>query len=401
MKTHREDKPHIGFFGRCNVGKSTIINLLTGQDTAIVSPLKGTTTDVVKKTMELFQVGAVTLIDTAGIDDESILAKERQRKTLEATTLVDMAVMVLSDNIFGESEMQLIQQFKQLHLPYVIVYNKQDIFPISQTTLYAIESTSAPYIITSNSQKNSKEQITSLIKANLPNTAYENKHILQGIIQSKDIVLLVTPIDSSAPKGRLILPQVKMIREVLDSYAICIVVQPSELDYVLNIKHILPKLVITDSQAFKEVDSMVPTNIHLTSFSILLAKEKGAFEDYLRGTPTLDNLQDGDKIIMLESCTHQPTCEDIGRVKLPKMIEKYSHKKLQFTILPGLTPITDDPKQYKLVIQCGGCVSTYQQIHSHLQPFIQAGVPITNYGMAIAYVNGIFNRACEIFFNNN
>lgn len=395
MSEYRENKPHIAFFGRCNVGKSTLINTLTGQSVAITSSQKGTTTDAVKKTIELFGIGACVLIDTAGLDDNTTLGEKRKEKTLQIISLIDLAIIVVSENIFSTDEAKLIDTLKDRNIPFVIVYNKEDIFPINQNTQKLIQTHTQDFAIVSQTDEKAKEKINTLIKNNLSTTPYNNNGILQGIVSERDIVLLVTPIDSSAPKGRMILPQVKMIREVLDNNAINIVVKPEELEYVL--RKITPNLVITDSQVFGFVDKVLDKKIKLTSFSILLAKEKGAFEDYLQGTPTIDNLQDGDNILLLENCTHQPTCEDIGRVKLPNMLRKYTNKKLNFKVLAGTTEMVERIQDYALVIQCGGCVATPKQIINRLEPFRKANIPITNYGMTIAYVNGIFNRACEIF----
>lgn len=399
MNEHRENRIHIGFFGRCNVGKSTLINILANQQVSITSQQKGTTTDLVKKTMELFNVGIVTLIDTAGLDDNSVLGSERVKKTLEAVNLIDLAVIVVSENSFGEDETQLIQKLSARKIPYIIIYNKQDAFPIDEKTTLELKSAFEDFICVSDKDYSARERITLLIKKYLPSSEQNNKSILDGIISNNDVVVLVTPIDSSAPKGRMILPQVKMIREVLDNGCINIVVQPEQLEYTLKNIGVKPKLIITDSQAFKNVSAIVPKDIYLTSFSILLAKEKGAFDDYLKGTPQIENLKDNDRILLLENCTHQPTCEDIGRVKLPNMLKNYTKKNLSFKVSAGLSSEEEDKEKYALVIQCGGCMATQKQIFNRLQPYKSANVPITNYGMALAYVTGIFDRACEIFFN--
>lgn len=394
---YRENKAHIGFFGKCNVGKSSLINVLTGQNTAIVSQQRGTTTDIVKKTIELNDIGAVTLIDTAGLDDNTILSSQRKTKTLEAVNLVDLAVIVVSENSFDDTEQNLINTFISRNIPYIIVYNKQDIFPINETTKAEIQKYFKDLILLIYALPNTKTELTKLIGKYLKQNPYDNKDVLNGIITPKDFVVLVTPIDSAAPKGRMILPQVKMIREVLDNNCMNIVVKPEQLEYTLRTLNIKPTLVITDSQVFKMVDAIVPKDIFLTSFSILLAKEKGAFEDYLKGTPHIDYLKDGDKILLLENCSHQPTCEDIGRVKIPMMLRKYTKKNLEFKVLAGLTDMVDNVQDYALVIQCGGCMATQKQLMNRLQVFRQAKIPITNYGMAIAYANGIFKRACEVF----
>lgn len=398
MNEYRENKPHIAFFGRCNVGKSTLINIITGQNVAITSHLKGTTTDAVKKSIELFGIGACVLIDTAGLDDTTTLGEKRKEKTLQIINLIDLAIIVLSENLFQLEEIKLIDILNDRKIPFVIVYNKQDTFPLNQTTRQIIQKYSKDFVIVSQTDKTTKEEITTLIKNHLSFNPYSNKGVLKNIIFSQDVVLLVTPIDSSAPKGRMILPQVKMIREVLDNNAISIVVKPEQLEYTLKNVVPSPKLVITDSQVFAFVNKILDKNIKLTSFSILLAKEKGAFEDYLKGTPKIDDLKDNDTILLLENCTHQPTCEDIGRVKLPNMIKKYTNKKLNFKVVAGTTETENNIQDYSLVIQCGGCVATPKQILNRLEPYRKTNIPITNYGMAIAYVNGIFNRACEIFF---
>lgn len=397
MQNSRENKVHIGFFGRCNVGKSSLINVLTNQQTAIVSSKKGTTTDIVKKTIELFDIGIVTLIDTAGLDDDSELGEKRKQKTSQAIDLVDMAVVVVSDNCFQSTEMELIESFNKKKIPYIIVYNKQDIFPIQDSVKQTIEQYFKDFICISINNNDCREQLTLLIKKHIPYNEQKNNNILDGIINENDIVLLVTPIDISAPKGRLILPQVKMIREILDNKAISIVVQKEQLKKMIEMLGTKIKLVITDSQVFDFVNNIVPKEIYLTSFSILLAKEKGAFEEYLKGVTYLRNLKDGDRVLMLENCTHQPTCEDIGRVKLPKRISKFTGKNLIFEALAGLTDGINQPSNYAMVIQCGGCVATEKQLLNRLQPFIQANIPITNYGIAIAFMNGIFERSCEIF----
>ena len=392
MNEHRENKLHIGFFGRCNTGKSTLINTLTGQNTSIVSQQKGTTTDIVKKTIELYGIGAVVLIDTAGIDDDTELGKKRVEKTKEVFSLIDMCVIVVSDNLIADKENELILQAKRYSIPYILVHNKEDLSPANEQTRQKDN-----LICVSLMDKTSKERLTQFIKERLIGNN-KPQSILEGIVGKNDIVILVTPIDSSAPKGRMILPQVKTIREVIDNNAISIVVKETELEYTLSLmKNNPPKLVITDSQMFSFVEKRVPDNIFLTSFSILLAKEKGDFELYLKGTPYLDNLKDGDKVLMLESCTHQPTCEDIGRVKLPMWIKKYTGKEIEFDAVAGLVDMKEDVTNYKMVIQCGGCVATSKQLHNRLLPFVEKNIPVSNYGLTIAYINGIYNRAIKIF----
>lgn len=390
---HRENKIHIGFFGRCNVGKSTLINTLVGQDISIVSEYSGTTTDTVKKTIELTDIGQVVLIDTAGIDDKSVLGEERKKKTLDIFSQVDFAVLVISENRFDIYEENIIDECKRYSTPYIVVYNKEDLFPIQENLKTEVS------LIVSKEDKSTREKLHQILRQEIRKLSLEQqKPLLNDIIDQGDVVVLVTPIDASAPKGRLILPQVKTIREIIDQHAIAITVQETELGQAINLlgKEKI-KLVITDSQIFKKVDSIVPNEIPLTSFSIILAKEKGNFNQYLSGTLRIDSLQDGDNILILESCTHTPTCEDIGRVKLPNMLKKYTGKNLNFTFSAGLSNSFNDIEKYQLVIQCGGCMATKKQMQNRLLPFIEKNMSITNYGMTISYVNGIFKRAVAIF----
>ncbi|MDY6423538.1 MAG: [FeFe] hydrogenase H-cluster maturation GTPase HydF [Bacteroidales bacterium] len=390
---HRENKIHIGFFGRCNVGKSTLINTLVGQDISIVSEYSGTTTDTVKKTIELTDIGQVVLIDTAGIDDKSVLGEERKKKTLDIFSQVDFAVLVISENRFDIYEENIIDECKRYSTPYIVVYNKEDLFPIQENLKTEVS------LIVSKEDKSTREKLHQILRQEIRKLSLEQqKPLLNDIIDQGDVVVLVTPIDASAPKGRLILPQVKTIREIIDQHAIAITVQETELGQAINLlgKEKI-KLVITDSQIFKKVDSIVPNEIPLTSFSIILAKEKGNFNQYLSGTLRIDSLQDGDNILILESCTHTPTCEDIGRVKLPNMLKKYTGKNLNFTFSAGLSNSFNDIEKYQLVIQCGGCMATKKQMQNRLLPFIEKNMAITNYGMTISYVNGIFKRAVAIF----
>ncbi|MDR0790141.1 MAG: [FeFe] hydrogenase H-cluster maturation GTPase HydF [Bacteroidales bacterium] len=400
MTQGREVKPHIGVFGRCNVGKSSLINALSGQNVAIVSEVAGTTTDSVKKTMEIKGIGAVVLIDTAGIDDVSILGDKRVKKALEVLAQIDLAVLVISEDKFAQPEEDIIKQCAHFSIPYIVVANKSDICPLSPLVKANIEQKYPANVLSISA--NNKADIASLtdkIRNTIPPTAYQKKGMLDDIIKPQSVVLLVTPIDSSAPEGRMILPQVQMIRDVLDNDSINIVVKETELEYVLNNVYSKPDLVITDSQAFDYVAKIVTEDIPLTSFSIVLAKLKGSFEAYIEGTPFIDRLQDGDRVLMLESCSHQPTCEDIGRVKLPAWIRKYTNKRLDFDAVAGLGDIgtiTD----YAMVIQCGGCMVTNKQLASRLLSAVEAGIPVSNYGFAIAYINGIFNRATAIFRTN-
>jgi [FeFe] hydrogenase H-cluster maturation GTPase HydF len=395
MTKGREAKPHIAVFGRCNVGKSSIINALAGQNVAIVSDIAGTTTDSVRKTMEIKNIGAVVLIDTAGIDDVSALGEQRTARAKEVFALIDLAILVIAENRFGKPEEEIISQCLHFAIPYIIVSNKKDICQLNTNIIKDFKTIQAIEI--SANTRNDIALLTELIRKTIPPTAYQKKGILDDIISKRNVVLLVTPIDSSAPEGRIILPQVQIIRDVLDNDAINIVVKETELEFALSNVYKKPALIITDSQAFEFVSRIVPNDVPLTSFSIILAKLKGYFEQYIKDTPHLDKLKDGDRVLMLESCSHQPTCEDIGRVKLPAWIRKHTGKTLEFDAVAGLSNIQRPVSDYSMVIQCGGCMVTDRQLASRLLPVIEAGIPVSNYGLTIAYINGIFERATRIF----
>lgn len=389
--TTKENRKYIGFFGRTNVGKSTLVNALTGQEISIVSQERGTTTDVVKKNMELFGYGAVVVVDTAGLDDDTSLGQKRIKASLHALTQMDLAVLVVSENRFDELEESFVEKCKKYDIPCVILYNKADICPVNEELKERIS------LELNNHSSESMLKVSELLSKTLKAKEGEKRTPLQGVVKKGDIILLVTPIDSAAPAGRLILPQVQLIRDVLDKDCVCIAVKETDLEMTLKEKGIKPDLVVTDSKVFEMVDRIVPKDIKLTSFSVVLARMKGAFEQYLKGTPYLDKLKDGDKVLMLESCTHQPTCEDIGRVKLPAWITKYTGKKLEFSAVSGLSDIGSPLTDYAMIIQCGGCVATAAQIRNRLLPALENNVPVSNYGLVIAYIHGIFDRATEIF----
>jgi len=390
MKT-QSSIPHIGIFGRRNVGKSSLINAITGQEIAIVSNVAGTTTDPVKKTIEISDIGPVVLIDTAGMDDVNKLGKIRVKKTENVLENIDLAVLVLTNYRFNESEKKIIAKLRTLNTPFIIVNNKSDIDDIKNVTIEneQIISLSAKtgYGIADMVEK---------IKQKMPVFAYRQHSLLEGIVKENDTVLLITPIDSAAPEGRLILPQVQTIRAVLDQNAIAVVLKEDKIagtDNYLSLHK--PNLVITDSQVFNTVAPLIPAHIPLTSFSILLARSKGDFENYLKGTPKIENLKEGDAVLIMESCSHLTSCEDIGRVKIPKLLKDYTCKSLFFDFVSGLTPVTNIEK-YALIVQCGGCMITQKQLLNRLKPAVEAGIPITNYGMLLAYLTGIFERATDI-----
>jgi [FeFe] hydrogenase H-cluster maturation GTPase HydF len=400
MKKGNELRPHIGIYGRRNYGKSSLINKITKQDIAIVSDIAGTTTDIVRKAIEIFQIGPVVMIDTAGIDDTGELGKLRVQKTLESLDLIDFAILLIAYNTFDEIEKNLINEFKNRNIPFIIVHNKSDLEPLSIDLKNKLEQNYNVPVIDCSTKNDDLQSLIDLLKLYIPESAFKTPNIIGDIVNPGSIVLLITPIDSEAPEGRLILPQVQTIRDVLDNDSIAIVCKENEAEQVIKTISPEPSLVITDSQVFSFVNKIIPEHILLTSFSILLASQKGEFNYYVKGTPYIDELKDNDKILILESCTHEVTCDDdIGRVKIPKWLSEYTGKKLEFKIVSGLENIKNI-KDYAMVIQCGGCVVTRKQLELRLRPAIDAGIPVSNYGMTIAYTKGIFKRAIQPFVKN-
>lgn len=388
----RETKPHIGIFGRRNNGKSSLINAITGQDIAIVDATAGTTTDPVKKSIEIFGIGPVVLIDTAGIDDEGTVGQKRIQKTLEVLKTIDFAILVTTNHTCGQPERALMDMLHEYEIPFIIANNKCDLDTASSLPDGVIDHNM--YDVSAKTGQGIPALLDAIVQK-MPPSAYISHSLLGDIIDENDTVLLVTPIDTEAPEGRLILPQVQMIRDILDNDAIAVVLKEDKVAEWLKCNP-APKLVVTDSQMFGRVSKDVPENIPLTGFSIVLAHHKGDFEHYLQGTPHIDNLQDGDRILILESCTHLTSCEDIGRGKLPRWIQQHTGKQLHFDFVSGLNAIPDI-RQYAMVIQCGGCMITRKQLINRLKPAIDASIPVSNYGMTIAYLNGIFERAVKPF----
>ena len=381
---------YIGIFGRRNQGKSSLVNALLGQDVAIVSDVAGTTTDPVRKSMEIFGIGPVVLVDTAGLDDDTELGAERVRKTKAVLSEIDLALLVFSGNVWKKNEADLAEELKSKDVPFLIVGNKTDEVPLSDSLRASLEMRYGVPVRGCSAQK--KEGMEALVQAmvsTIPPSAYRSSSMVEGIVKSGDSVVLVMPQDAEAPEGRLILPQVQMIRDLLDAHAVAVAVQPEELPLFLERQR--PDLVITDSQVFPQVQQTVPADVPLTSFSILLSKAKGNFDLCLKGTPYIDSLKDGDRILMLESCTHISSCEDIGRVKIPRLLQKYTGKKLQFDYVAALDPLPD-LSCYAMAIQCGACMVTRRQIANRLKKISDHPLPLSNYGMCIAYVTGIFRR---------
>ncbi len=398
MAKGRESKPHIGIFGRRNNGKSSLINALAQQDIAIVSDVPGTTTDPVRKSMEIPGIGPAILVDTAGIDDTGELGTKRVGRSLAALKTVDLAVLVITDNLFDEPERKLVENFRKQDVPFVVFHNKSDVAPLDEGLKQSIEKEYGTLVLPFCALKpdNLEDAIAALRQA-MPETAYHTSSLLGDLLRYGDLVVLITPIDNEAPEGRLILPQVQAIRDIIDNDCIAVVVKEKEVDALMKTLQPKPSLVVTDSQVFLRADASVPKDIPLTSFSIMLARHKGDFENYLQGTPKIGELKDGDRVLILESCTHHVACDDIGRVKIPRWMSNYTGKKLAYDVVAGLGELPRPVTDYALVVQCGACMITRKQIKSRLAPAVEAGVPVTNYGMAIAWMHGIYHRAVAPF----
>ncbi|OQX98002.1 MAG: [FeFe] hydrogenase H-cluster maturation GTPase HydF [Bacteroidetes bacterium 4572_128] len=372
----KASKPHIGIFGRRNFGKSSLINVLTDQDIAIVSSKAGTTTDPVKKSIEIFGVGPTVIIDTAGIDDKSELGKKRVEKTIEVITTIDLAILVIINNIFGDFEENLIAEFKKYEIPYFIIHNKSDLKKINFEKKQEIKKKFNVDILNfSNKKSKNLNEIINLIVKNFPPTIYKKPKLIEDLIKKDDIILLIMPIDSETPEGRIILPEVQLIRNILDNHSVGIVLQETEIENFFKKNPIKPKLAITDSQVFDTANKLIPKEIPLTSFSVILAREKGNFEEYIKGTPYISKLKDGDKVLIMESCTHQISCEDIGRYKLPAWIKDFTKKKLDFEVVAGLKKLRCEITDYAMVIQCGACVITEKQLKNRLNLAIKKNIP--------------------------
>ena len=382
------ERVHIGFFGLRNAGKSSVVNAVTGQNLSVVSDVKGTTTDPVKKAMELLPLGPVVIIDTPGIDDEGDLGALRVKRAKQALNICDVAVLVVDGEIgLQPADKQLIELFKAKNISYVIAYNKSDL-------LGNIPTTAENEIYVSAEQKTNIYELKELI-ARLAKQEENTKRIVADIIKPNDVVILVVPIDSAAPKGRLILPQQQTIRDILEAGAISMVCRETELPQTLSsLKS--PSLVITDSQAFGKVSKDVPDDIRLTSFSILFARYKGDLAEAVRGAAMLDKLKDGDTVLISEGCTHHRQCEDIGTVKLPNWVRKHTGKHLNFEFTSG-GEFPEDLSKYALIIHCGGCMLNEREMKSRVRHAVDSGVPITNYGVAIAHMHGILRRTLSPF----
>lgn len=384
QSTTSGERLHIGFFGMRNAGKSSLVNAITGQELSVVSDVKGTTTDPVKKAMELLPLGPVVIIDTPGLDDEGDLGEKRVQKAKQILGQTDIAVLVVDATVgLSEQDRQLEALFLEKKIPYLTVWNKADqVSDQAEDRLYASA-------VTGEGVEQIKEKLGQFA-AKMKN----EKVIVSDLLQQGDVVVLVTPIDESAPKGRLILPQQMTIRDILDHHGITVTVQPEELKETLT--KITPAMVITDSQVFDRVSKDVPNEIPLTSFSILMARYKGELSALQAGAKALANLRDGDKVLISEGCTHHRQCNDIGTVKMPAWIENYCKAKPAFSFTSGGT-FPDDLKEYKVIVHCGGCMLNEAEMKHRMAKAEEQGVPMVNYGLAIAAMHGILDRSLQVF----
>ena len=387
--TAASERIHISFFGLRNAGKSSIVNAVTGQELSVVSDIKGTTTDPVRKTMELLPLGPVVIIDTPGLDDVGVLGEKRIQKAKQMLAQTDIAVLVVdADAGMSEQDRAIVKIFQEKKLPYLIVLNKADLLKerkaLSDESLYASA-------LTGEGIEALKEHLGVFAKAKK-----NPKHIVSDLLMTNDHIVLVVPIDESAPKGRLILPQQQTIRDILDAHCTLSVCQPEELARVLDSMKTPPKLVITDSQAFSQVAAVVPESILLTSFSILFARYKVNLKNFVEASARLSSLKNGDRILISEGCTHHRQCNDIGTVKLPGWIERFTGVRPEYSFTSG----GDFPEQlseYALIIHCGGCMLNEAEMKYRIEKAVSAGVPITNYGIAIAHMHGILRRSLSPF----
>ena len=392
------ERVHIGFFGKRNAGKSSVMNAVTGQDLAVVSDVKGTTTDPVYKSMELLPLGPVVMMDTPGIDDEGELGNLRVKKSYQVLNKTDAAVLVIDGTEGVSSEDKaLMERIRKKEIPFVVAINKIELSdPAAEETVKTElalkeDQVAAVSAATGEGIFELKERIAAIAQ-----TEESEKYLVRDLLDPSDIAVLVVPIDSAAPKGRLILPQQQTIRDILEAGAISVVVKETELKDALKKLGTKPKMVITDSQAFSQVSADTPENILLTSFSILFARYKGNLEQAVAGVTALDGLEDGDTVLISEGCTHHRQCDDIGTVKIPRWIREYTGKEIKIETTSG-TEFPDDLTKYKLIIHCGGCMLNEREMKYRLSCAADQGVPMTNYGIMIAYVKGILKRSVEVF----
>ncbi|WP_430884588.1 [FeFe] hydrogenase H-cluster maturation GTPase HydF [Fusibacter sp. JL216-2] len=395
--TPRGNRVHIALFGRRNAGKSSVINAITDQEIAIVSDVKGTTTDPVYKSMEILPIGPTVIIDTAGLDDFGELGELRKKKTIEVLSKTDVALVVIdASQGVTEDDQFILDLIREKNIPQIIVLNKQDEAQSTEEDIEALkEKYKVPVLPVSAANGKGIQSLKKAIASSLPED--EDKfRIIGDLIQPGDLVVLVTPIDKAAPKGRLILPQQQTIRDILESDAIAVVTKEHELKETLEKLGTKPKLVVTDSQAFLKVSADTPKDIPLTSFSILFARHKGDLNELIAGAKAIRSLKDGDKVLVSEGCTHHRQADDIGRVKIPRWIRQMTGKQIDFEYTSG-TQFTEDIERYSLIVHCGACMLNKTAMHYRINQAKHFGVPIVNYGVLIAHVQGIIDRAIEPF----
>lgn len=397
-QTPMSERVHIGFFGKRNAGKSSVMNAVTGQDLAVVSEVKGTTTDPVYKSMELQPLGPVVMMDTPGIDDEGELGELRVKKSYQVLNKTDAAVLVV-DGLAGaaEEDAALLERIRRKRIPYTVVLNKQDLASekIKEQTMHILGISGKEMLCVSAADGTGINELKERI-AQIAEPEESKLRIVGDMISPSDFIMLVVPIDSAAPKGRLILPQQQTIRDILEADAVSVVIKEDRVRETIESLGKKPRLVITDSQAFETVAADTPEDILLTSFSILFARYKGNLEMAVKGVTTLDKLKNGDKILISEGCTHHRQCDDIGTVKIPRWIREYTGKEIQFETTSG-TQFPDELGEYKLIVHCGGCMLNEREMKYRLSCAEDQGVPITNYGILIAYIKGILKRSVELF----
>lgn len=397
-QTPMSERTHIGFFGKRNAGKSSVMNAVTGQELAVVSDVKGTTTDPVYKSMELLPLGPVVMMDTPGIDDEGELGSVRVRKSYQVLNKTDAAVLVIDGTVGASAEDEtLLERIRKKNIPFIVVINKKELADTAMEEAVKRRLTlddgqlALVSAATGEGIHELKERIASIARVEEP-----EKYLVRDLLEPSDVAVLVVPIDSAAPKGRLILPQQQTIRDILEADAVSVVVKENGLKDALGQLNKKPKMVITDSQVFAQVAADTPEDILLTSFSILMARYKGNLEQAVRGVTALDELEDGDMVLISEGCTHHRQCDDIGTVKIPRWIREYTGKDVQIVTSSG-TEFPDDLKKYKLIIHCGGCMLNEREMKYRLSCAADQEVPMTNYGIMIAYVKGILKRSVQVF----
>ncbi len=396
MKAPKSFRIHIGIFGRRNTGKSSILNALTQQEVSIVSEVAGTTADPVEKPMELLPLGPVLFIDTAGIDDRGLTGDKRVEKTIAVFDRTDLGIIVTNFEDWGKYELRIMEEFKSREIPFLVAFNKADIYTENKKITGQLKDTRVNYVSTSATTGTGISELRELILKTAPVDFIERPGILSDLVSPDELAILVIPIDSAAPKGRLILPQVQSIRDLLDNDSMCLIVKENGLKNALSKLNKPPKLVVTDSQAFAKAAADTPKEIPLTSFSILFARFQGDLTEMVRGALTIDKLKPGDKVLIAEACSHHPSEEDIGTVKIPRWLNQFVGGELDFSNCKG-NNLPQSLEQFKLIIHCGACMWNRRAMLSRIMKARQADVPITNYGLTIAYSLSIFERALEPF----